>query len=180
MAIGLGANLPPREESLRLAVFKLTSLPACQLLGVSSLYESPAWKCEPGAPDFLNAVVMVETNRRPGQFLELLHKLELEIGGPRPSRNHDASAPYHSRALDLDLLLVGTESIREPGLVVPHPGVRRRDFILRPLCEVAPDWPIPPDGRTAAELLVALPAETLRCRVYAGPGWTRPAGPQDL
>ncbi len=180
IAVGLGANLGARAESLRLAVFKLTSLPGCQLAGVSRLYQSPAWKCEPGAPDFLNAVVMLETTRRPASLLEVLQRMEKEIGGDRAPRHDDLAAPYRSRAIDLDLLLVGTETLHQLQLTIPHPGLRKRDFMLRPLCDVAPDWPIPPDGTTAAALLAALPADALRCHAVAGPGWTRPAGPRDL
>src|SRR3546814_12621226 len=82
-------------------------------------------------PDYINAVASVETTLGAAQLLEALQSIELAHGRTRPYRN----AP---RTLDLDLLLYGTEVINEPGLIVPHPEMNERAFVLKPLIDLAP------------------------------------------
>ena len=175
-AIGLGANLGPCEETLRLAVFRITSLAGCQLCGVSSLYRSAALDCEPGAPSFLNTVVVIETRKRPDALFASLQKLEREIGGARARA--EGPARYASRRLDLDLLLHGTETMDGSELTLPHPGLSTRDFVLRPLCELEPDWPFPPNGTPAHEMLARL--ATAPSERVIGPTWAQPPGPRDV
>jgi 2-amino-4-hydroxy-6-hydroxymethyldihydropteridine diphosphokinase len=142
--VGLGANLGEPEAQVRRALAALAELPGTRLLAASSLYRS--------APvgvlaqlDFINAVAEVETALSARALLEALLAEERRFGRTREFPN----AP---RTLDLDLLLYGDRVIDEPGLVVPHPRMHERAFVLAPLAEIAPDIAIPGKGRAAALL----------------------------
>ena len=144
--IGLGANLGDPQAQVRRAFAALAELPRTRLLAASSLYRS--------APvgvvaqlDFVNAVAEVETALTARALLEALLAEEKRSGRTREFPN----AP---RTLDLDLLLFGDHVIVEPGLVVPHPRMHERAFVLAPLAEIAPDIAIPGRGR-AVTLLAA-------------------------
>jgi 2-amino-4-hydroxy-6-hydroxymethyldihydropteridine diphosphokinase len=136
--IGLGANLGDPESQLRRAIAALAALLRTRLLAYSSLYRS----APVGVglqPDFVNAVAKVETALSARGLLEELLTAEARFGRERPS-------PGAPRTLDLDLLLYGDQVIDEPGLVVPHPRMHERAFVLLPLAEIAPDVVIPSRG----------------------------------
>ena len=145
--VGLGANLGPREETLRRAVELIDRTPAVDVLAVSELRET-----EPvGAvdqPPFLNGAVALETSLSARELLDLLLDVERELGRVRNER-------WGPRLVDLDLLLYGAETIDEPGLRVPHPRLHERRFALEPLAELDPDLVIPGRGRVSA-LVAAL------------------------
>ena len=152
-AIGLGANLGDRLGALRAAVAALDVHPEVTVTVVSAVYETEAL-VRPGAapqPDHLNAAALVRTTLAPRALLAVLHGIERDAG-------RDFSAPRWSpRPLDLDLLYVGDRRISEPGLVVPHPALALRRFVLAPLAEIAPDRAVPGLGQTVAEVLAACP-----------------------
>ena len=104
-------------------------------------------------PPYLNTVATGVCNLTAASLLELTPGIEIEFGRHR----HPAQAAEGPRTLDVDLLLLGDElrSVEAPFL--PHPRMRARRFVLAPLCDVAPDWRLPPDGATACELLGRLP-----------------------
>lgn len=103
-------------------------------------------------PWFVNAVAGVRTALSPRDLLVALHDVEAEFGRVRSVRNA-------SRTLDLDLLAYGDAVIEDPGgLVLPHPRLAERAFVLLPLAEVAPAWRHPVSGLTAGEMLALLPA----------------------
>src|SRR5437867_11786579 len=140
--IGLGANLGDSEPQVRRAFAALAELPRTRLLAASSLYRS--------APvgvvaqlDFVNAVAEVETALAARALLEALLAEERRFGRTREFPN----AP---RTLDLDLLLYGDRVIAEPGLVVPHPRMHERAFVLAPPADPAPDTGLPATGRAGA------------------------------
>jgi 2-amino-4-hydroxy-6-hydroxymethyldihydropteridine diphosphokinase len=133
-AIGLGANLGPAEATLRAAREVIASLPRTQLVGASSLYRSAP--IDAGGPDYLNAVVLVRTAWTAPALLEQLLRIEARFGRERPFPN----AP---RTLDLDLLRYGDGRITSPTLVLPHPRMGERAFVLRPLAELMPQWVAP-------------------------------------
>ena len=136
--IGLGANLGEPEAQVRRAIAALGTLPRTRLLAASSLYRSaPVGVGE--QPDFINAVAEVETALSARELLEELLTAEARFGRERPS-------PGAPRTLDLDLLLYGDEVIAVPGLVVPHPRMHERAFVLMPLAEIAPEVSIPRQG----------------------------------
>jgi len=136
--IGLGANLGEPEAQVRRAIAALGTLPRTRLLAASSLYRSaPVGVGE--QPDFINAVAQIETALSARALLEELLTAEARFGRERPS-------PGAPRTLDLDLLLYGDEVIAVPGLVVPHPRMHERAFVLMPLAEIAPEVSIPRQG----------------------------------
>ncbi len=142
--IGLGANLGDPEAQVRRAFAALTELPGTRLLAASSLYRS-APVGYTVQPDFVNAVAQIETRLGAEALLRELLATEARFGRVRQFPN----AP---RTLDLDLLLYGDRVIAEPGLVVPHPRMHERAFVLAPLAEIAPDTVIPGKGRAGALL----------------------------
>ena len=136
--VGLGANLGDPESQVRLAITALGQLPKTQLVAASSLYRSAPVGVSP-QPDFINAVACIETRLTARQMLEELITTEARFGRERPF-------PGAPRTLDLDLLLYGDQTIEEPGLLVPHPRMHERAFVLLPLAEIAADAVIPHKG----------------------------------
>lgn len=145
--IAIGSNLGDRHAHIGAAVEALAKLPGTELLRVSTIIETEPVG-PPGQDRYLNGAVHVRTTLSPRELLRHLLRIELERGRDRAS-----SPRWGSRTLDLDLLLFGDRIIDEPGLTVPHPRLRERPFVLGPLAEIAPDWRLPPDGRTPNDLL---------------------------
>ncbi|MBW3579505.1 MAG: 2-amino-4-hydroxy-6-hydroxymethyldihydropteridine diphosphokinase [Actinobacteria bacterium] len=125
--LGLGSNIGDRRRHLQLAVALLPDVVA-----VSPVYESQPVGGPEGQDPYLNAVVELATERTPRQLLELARTLEDRAGRVRIERDGP-------RTLDVDVLLVGDETVDEPDLVVPHPRMWRRRFVLAPLTDLAPD-----------------------------------------
>ena len=137
--VGLGANLGDREATVRRAL---------ELLGaarVSTLIETEPWGYA-DRPRFLNAVAELETAESPRVLLDRLLEIERELGRTREGPR------YGPRTIDLDLLLYGDEELDEPGLVVPHPRLHERPFMLEPLAELRPDLVVPGQGPVKALL----------------------------
>ena len=141
--IGLGANLPGQAGqpagTLKHALGKLDSK-GVKIRSVSSFYETPAWP-DPADPVFINAVARIETDLQPVELLTLLHGVETALGRLR-------SAPNAPRTLDLDLLDYDGR-VMEGTVVLPHPRLAERSFVLVPLAEIVPDWRHPVSGKTA-------------------------------
>ena len=132
--VGLGANLGDRTAALRTALAALAALPGTRLLRVSSLYRSAP--VDAGGPDYLNAVAEIATQLPPHDLLAALQAIERAAGRERPYRN----AP---RTLDLDILLYGDLRLDSATLMLPHPRMHERAFVLLPLAELAPDRVLP-------------------------------------
>jgi 2-amino-4-hydroxy-6-hydroxymethyldihydropteridine diphosphokinase len=142
--IGLGANLGEPDIQVRRALSALAAIPKTRLLAASSLYRSPPLGYA-AQPDFVNAVAGIETELSATALLEALLAIETRAGRTRDFPN----AP---RTLDLDLLLYAERVIAEPGLLVPHPRMHQRAFVLAPLAEIAPDAIVPGKGPVRALL----------------------------
>ncbi len=147
--VALGANLAGPEEQVRRALVELDQLPRSRLLRASPLYlTNPLGSAD--QPDYVNAVVSLETRLSPRDLLLALQAIENAHGRVREQGR------WGPRPLDLDLLLYGRRRIDEPDLRVPHPEMTRRAFVLVPLADIAPgDLVIPGQGRCLAELLAA-------------------------
>lgn len=144
--IGLGSNLDDPVSRVLCAFEALAALPSTRLLTHSSLYRSaPLGRVD--QPDFINAVAHLETALPPRELLDALLEIERQHGRVREY----ADAP---RTLDLDILLYDELQYDEPDLVLPHPRMHVRAFVLQPLLEIAPGCHIPGQG-TAAEWMVA-------------------------
>ncbi|OGA04733.1 MAG: 2-amino-4-hydroxy-6-hydroxymethyldihydropteridine diphosphokinase [Betaproteobacteria bacterium RIFCSPLOWO2_02_FULL_62_17] len=151
--VGLGANLGDPAGQIRAALVGLGGVPGVRVLRSSSLYVSAPLDA-PGQPNFINAVVMIETALAPHPLLRLLLDLEARLGRVR-------SFPNAPRALDLDLLLYGDETLDLPELQVPHPRMHLRRFVLEPLVEISPDATIPGHG-SAMRLLAGLASQNVK------------------
>ena len=127
---GLGANLGHARLFLDAAILALGKLPETLLVGCSSFYQSAPFQAD--GPDYINAVVHLQTRLNAIDLLRAFQNVENLAGRERPYRN----AP---RTLDIDLLLYGDGNIQCPALQVPHPRMRERAFVLLPLSELAPD-----------------------------------------
>lgn len=129
--LGLGSNVGDSEGHLRRAV---SGLP--DLVAVSPVYRTEPIGGPPGQEDYLNLVAELDTELTPWELLEVAHRLEQEAGRVRTVRNGP-------RTLDVDVLLVGEMVIDEPDLVVPHPRMWERRFVVEPLADLAPDLVAP-------------------------------------
>jgi len=141
--IGLGANLGDARAALDAAAAALAALPGTSGCARSSLYRSAPVDAD--GPDFVNAVVALDTALDASALLAALQAIEAAAGRERPYRH----AP---RVLDLDLLAHGDTRITTPALTLPHPRLQQRAFVLRPLLELAPDLVLPGLGRLADHL----------------------------
>ncbi|HEY0179750.1 MAG TPA: 2-amino-4-hydroxy-6-hydroxymethyldihydropteridine diphosphokinase [Dokdonella sp.] len=143
--VGLGSNLgdPPRQ--IRSALQALDAPPHTRVVQRSRLYRTPPWGVA-DQPAFVNAVAELATALAPRELLDALLEIERRHG-----RRRDA-ARWGPRTLDLDLLTFADRRVDEPGLVLPHPRLAERAFVLVPLAEIAPDLAIPRVG-VVAELL---------------------------
>lgn len=151
--IGLGSSLQfcgsAPQEILRLAIPSIACF--APVSAISRFYVSPAWP-DPSDPPFVNAAIAVATGLSPDALLAALHDVEDAFGRRRGRKN----AP---RTLDLDLLAYGRLTGCSPtgrGPTLPHPGMADRDFVLAPLCDIAPDWVSPATGLTPRQMLAAL------------------------
>lgn len=142
--IALGANLGNPRDTVQQAIGSLDRLPSTRLRQASSLYLTAPMGL-PDQPDFINAVACVATRLSAPALLEALLDLEQQQGRVRSVAN----AP---RTLDLDILLYGDLVLDTPALILPHPRLHLRAFVLEPLAEIAPDLPLPGRGSVAAWL----------------------------
>ncbi len=151
--VGVGSNLGDRWANLALAARHLRAATRVALSRASRVFDSAP--LGPPQPRYLNAALELETSLTPTGLFALLQMIEAAAGRRRgPTR-------WTARPLDLDLLLFGDEVIRRPGLVVPHPHMVSRRFVLAPLADLAAERIVPCTGKTVAQLLAALPAEDL-------------------
>ncbi len=150
--IGLGANLGRREACLTSALGALKALALPQSWQASSFYETAP--VDGGGPDYLNAICSFDTELPAKELHQLLMMMEIEAGRVRGALN----AP---RVLDLDLLFYGSEIILTADLIVPHPRLQARAFVLVPLAEIAPEWKHPQIRKSVREMLSLLSAVEL-------------------
>jgi 2-amino-4-hydroxy-6-hydroxymethyldihydropteridine diphosphokinase len=138
--LGLGSNLGDRLANLQRAVDLLASTEGVRVTASSRVYETEPVG-GPSQPEYLNAVVEVETELGPRELLDACLAVEEELGRVRRER-------WGPRTIDVDVLMYGEERVDEPGLVVPHPRMPERAFVMTPLLELDPA-PAPVDASEA-------------------------------
>lgn len=167
--IALGSNLGDRAANLRAA---------CEALGEISLtaprsapvYETEPQGCPVGSPAFLNTVVEIDWDGTPVALLEVTRRIERGLGRVTQSMRN---AP---RVIDIDILYCGGAVVETPELVLPHPRMAMRSFVLMPLAVLAPDFTPVPGGPSVSELLAALPAEPFPPVLVADADWPKRGG----
>lgn len=142
--IGAGSNLGDRRRNLKEAIRELKKQ-GIQIIKISPLYETKPWGVE-AQPPFLNLVLYCRTGLEPLRLLECLKGIEEKLG--RRETFH-----WGPRVIDLDILFYGTRIINEPSLTVPHPYLRERAFVLKPLSDIAGEFIDPLTGKTVKALL---------------------------
>lgn len=171
--VALGANLASAgrgpAETLHEAMARLAGEPGLGVTTGARLWRSPAVPAGSG-PDFVNTAVVVETALAPAELLARLHAIETALGRSRPAR-------WAPRACDMDLIAMGARVLPDratvrrwmdlpqaeacratpPELILPHPRMHERAFVLAPLAEIAPDWCHPITGLSVAAMLTRLP-----------------------
>ncbi|KAB2643012.1 MAG: 2-amino-4-hydroxy-6-hydroxymethyldihydropteridine diphosphokinase [Verrucomicrobia bacterium] len=152
IGIALGSNLGESKMILKKSIEELLTIHngAPETFLRSSFYKTAPLDCPLGSPPFLNAAIQLETQLSPYEVLVFLQAMELQAGRPN---KRDFHAP---RTLDLDLLYYNSITIVSPQLVLPHPRIQHRFFVLKPLVDINPDLILPGWEKTAASYLELL------------------------
>jgi len=130
--IGLGSNLGDRGANVLTAIAELGKVPGVEVVQVSSMMDNPAVGGPEGSPAFLNAVAEIETSLASHSLMDQLLEVERKMGRVRKMK-------WEPRIIDLDLLLYGDAIISTDELMVPHPLMHERKFVLVPMAEIAPE-----------------------------------------
>lgn len=161
--VGLGSNLAHPRRQIARAIRALARLPRSRLRAVSPNYVSAPFGTSGPQPDYVNAVAMIDTALSARALLARLFAIER-----RQRRRRDPAGPAKApRTLDCDLLLFGRRRVHAPGLVVPHPRMHERAFVLRPLADVAPAATIPGRGLARRSLARVRHQRIARTRTHA-------------
>lgn len=144
--LGLGTNLGNKEANLRTAIYKLQERIGKQV-SLSSFYETAPWGFE-SDHSFLNAAIGLETSLSPIEILHITQEIEKELGRTKKSVN----GSYSDRLIDIDILLYDTLVLQTPELTIPHPLMTERDFVMKPLIEIAENVIHPTLQKTLSEL----------------------------
>lgn len=146
--IAIGSNLNNPLHQVQSAIKKLKQLPYTKLIAISSFYRSKPIGLKQ-QPDYLNAIIALDTELLPNTLLEYTQSIELMHGRTRKADRWEA------RTLDLDIILYGQQIIRTTYLTIPHYGLKKREFVLYPLSEIAPMLQFP-DGELLNDRLLLI------------------------
>lgn len=127
--LGIGSNLGDRPKFIRLAIKKINNLKETKVIKVSRLMEAAPRGGPPGQAKFLNGALKIKTGLAPLRLLKELKKIEKELGRKKTSR-------FGPRTIDLDILLYADKIMKRKELIIPHPRMFERDFVIKPLSEV--------------------------------------------
>ena len=147
--IALGANLGDRLATLNRAIARIAAIPGVAIAARSAVIETQPIGGPPDQPPYLNAAIAVATSLSPRELLDRLAAIETEFGRQRTTH-------WGPRTIDLDLLMVDSQIINSPDLIIPHPRLHLRRFVLQPLAEIAPNVLHPLLNKTIQTLLKEL------------------------
>lgn len=152
--IALGTNIEPREEYLNQALALLAEDKKIEILNQSSIYQTvPVGYTD--QPDFLNMVIQIKTSYKAIDLLNACQEIEQSLGRKRTIR-------FGPRTIDLDILLYNQENRQSERLIIPHPRMHERAFVLTPLREISPDLYIPKVGKHVVDLINELSVEAIK------------------
>ncbi len=143
--LSLGTNLGNKQENLQTAIQHITKKVG-KVVAQSSIIETEPWGFT-SENSFLNMVIQIETNLSPFEILKKTQKIEKLMG-----RTHKTQDSYQDRIIDIDLILYDNLILDTPELRLPHPLFHQREFVLKPLCEIAPEYIHPILGKPIKEL----------------------------
>lgn len=149
--LGLGSNLGNKEQIIKKAIARIGERVGT-IVTISSFYKTAPWGYQ-SVHTFCNAVIAVETELSPEEVLSAVQIIERELGS-KEHRKSDGS--YVDRLIDIDLLDYNGLVLDTYALVLPHPYMHKRPFVMEPLAEIAPQWTHPVLGKTATEILAGL------------------------
>lgn len=144
--LGLGTNLGDKTANLHRAICDINEKIG-KILSLSSFYETAPWGFD-SENSFLNAAICVETSLSPWEVLHRTQEIECALGRTQKSEGN----VYHDRIIDIDLLLYDKEIIQTPELTLPHPFMLQREFVMKPLIEIAPEVIHPVVGKKLSEI----------------------------
>ena len=145
--IGIGSNLGDREENCRQAI-KLIEKNGIAVKKQSRMYETEPWGVK-DQPKFINMAIEVEMDKKPEELLRILKEIEKEIGRTETTK-------WGPRIIDLDILFYDDLILKTDHLEIPHPLLHEREFVLKPLCEIAPYKKHPVTGKSVKEMAAIL------------------------
>lgn len=148
--LGLGTNLGDKQANLKAAVEKINERIG-EVTSLSSFYETAPWGFE-SQNSFLNAALCVQTSMEALQILQVTQEIEKELGRMKKS----SGGCYTDRLIDIDILLYGDVVLNTSQLVIPHPLMEKRAFVMQPLAEIAPNVVHPLLNKTMQELALQL------------------------
>lgn len=161
--MALGGNLSnPRTQFIK-ALNDLEAL-GHEILQVSGLWQNPSWPPGQGHPDYLNAVACLQTHASAQELLQLFKRLEVNYGRKLTQRN----AP---RPLDLDIIDFDGAVLEDKNLILPHPRMHARGFVLLPLADIAATWTHPILGLSVWDLIARLELSDFNSYTFRGLGW---------
>jgi len=156
--IAIGSNQGDRELYLLRAVAEVGKIPDTRVVGLSPFYETtPVGMTD--QPNFYNAVLRLSTRLSPHDLLKALQNIEDNVF------KRKRTVKWGPRSMDLDILLYGNQIVNSPELVVPHPQMSNRRFVLQPLSDIAPDLILPETGLSIKQLLNALKSDESVVRI---------------
>ncbi len=149
--IAIGSNLGNRLEYLQMAVQRMQKF--SKIIDIAPLYETTPYGFRE-QPDFLNSVIIIETDVFPHELLHRLKEIEIQLG----RKNRERWGP---REIDLDIIFYNNQVIHDDELTIPHPDFKNRIFVLKPLADIRPEWRSPIKGKPVRALLNKCQDETI-------------------
>lgn len=150
VVLSFGGNFENTEQCFNRALTKIKKKIGT-VLTQSSIYSTKAWGMDEKTLDFLNMIVIIKTDLKPKKLLKATQKIEKKLG----RKNKSKSQGYKDRPIDIDILFFEDEIITKKNIVIPHPLLHKRNFILTPLSEILPDYIHPIIKKTIKELLLS-------------------------